>query len=94
MLQIADGCGHLAAILKADEHGQTPFHLAVQNGREDTMKAIISATECDELVARTLFARNKSGCTPLEIAIDMTEGIGETVILFAIDNGIECKTLM
>ena len=94
MLQIADGCGHLAVILKADEQGQTPLHLAVENGHEDTINAIISATECDKQVARTLFARNKSGCTPLEIAFTRNGNIGETVMLFAIDNGIECKTLV
>jgi ankyrin repeat protein len=110
MLQIADKCSHLAVILKADAQGQTPFHLAVQNCHEETIEAIISAVECDKELARTLFARNKSGCTPLEIAFDRaavmlktvlpcppvhyTGGIIEMVMLFAINNGIECKTLM
>jgi len=94
MLRIAEECSHLAVILKADAQGRTPFHIAVQHCHLNTIEEIISASEQDKQLARTLFARDKDGCTPLEIAFDRTGGIVEMVMLFAINNGIECKTLM
>ena len=92
MLQIADGCSHLAVILKADEQGQTPFHIAVEKRHKGIIEEIISATECDKQLARTLFARDKIGLTPLSRAFDCRNKVAETVMLFALDNGINCKT--
>ena len=91
ILQIAIRCKQLADVMQPDEQGKTPFHIAVEKAKSRAVKAIISATEHDKEIVQILFKPDKEGNTPLQVA---SKTDAETVMRFALNNGIDLKSLI
>ena len=75
ILEIAHQCKHIPVILRPDRNGKTPLHLAVRNGTNCVVEAIIqSAAEHGKDMVQTILAPDDEGQTPLHIAAQNWSG--------------------
>jgi hypothetical protein len=101
ILKSASGHGIeiVETILAPDCEGQTPLHLAARNECIASM-IMQSAAGFGQQMVQTILAPDKCGNTPLKLGIsafhfrcDNTR-TGEAIIRFALENGVDWRTLI
>ena len=85
-------------LLEPDTSGQTPLHLAAQEGGDRAAIAIMQeAAKFGRETAKALLAPDECGRTPLRLALQYMYGgksTGEVIMRFALEIGVDWRTLI
>jgi Ankyrin repeat len=85
-------------LLEPDTSGQTPLHLAAEKGKVKAARVIMqAAAESGREMVKTLLAPDECGRTPLLLALQFMPNstyTGEAIMQFAVENGVDWKTLI
>jgi ankyrin repeat protein len=95
---VSHGKDMVQTIFAPDDEGQTPLHIAVENDKLTIAREIMqTAAELGEEMVEAILAPDKCGNTPLRMAITapgVSVSTQESVMLFALENKIDWRTLI